>query len=386
MPTAPSIVPQQAPLVLPPPFIVPRHLSPPPASTSLLTLPKSSQSPLSEVVDARPDPRFASHLHPIFTQTLAQQHELREQKQKLDSESQAHAKKTKESIAVYTWTRDDTPHVVHVVQSGFTWPYFIILSTLLSTLGLLEAGERGDLRLYDEMDFMDWVAVDIGHIVEVQEGQRLFLKDQSLQKCIDFQKCLNTPSRSSKPHLRFNLPHERAYVREMLNAGQAGPPMSSLRQTPSPSPLLLLHKTTNHEHLSLSPSSSPPPSAQAGPSHANMGSVNNPIIVGDGDERRWPSDYYVVDIAGCLCECSARTSLRKNLPRTQKAVFEEFFPMVRFVPATFTDQKKLWRLAFNSLRDESIEAGRTKKGLWSLFARRVRAEKKALSQEVIDID
>ena len=139
-------------------------------------------------------------------------------------------------------------------------------------------------------------------------------------------------------------------------------------------------------NICLSPSSSPPPSAQAGPSHANMGSVNNPIIVGDGDERRWPSDYYVVDIAGCLCECSARTSLRKNLPRTQKAVFEEFFPMVRFVPATFTDQKKLWRLAFNSLRDESIEAGRTKKGLWSLFARRVCAEKKALSQEVIDID
>lgn len=62
-------------------------------------------------------------------------------------------------------------HVVHVVQSGFTWPYFIISSVLLSTLGLLEAGERGDLRLYDEMDFMDWVAVDIGHIVEVQEGQ-----------------------------------------------------------------------------------------------------------------------------------------------------------------------------------------------------------------------
>ena len=121
-----------------------------------------------EVLDARPDPHFASHLHLIFTKTLAQQHDLREQKR---TECQDHGKRTKEHITVYAWTRDDTPHVVHVVQSGFIWPYFIILSALLSTLGLLEAGEQGDLQMYDEMDFVDWVAVDIGHIVKVQEGQ-----------------------------------------------------------------------------------------------------------------------------------------------------------------------------------------------------------------------
>jgi len=98
----------------------------------------------------------------------------------LDSERQAHAKRTKEHITFYAWTMDGTPHVVHVVQSGFIWLYFIISSALLSMLGLLEASEQGDLWLYDEMDFADWVAVDIGHIAEVQEGQWLFLKDHSL--------------------------------------------------------------------------------------------------------------------------------------------------------------------------------------------------------------
>ena len=49
---------------------------------------------LPEIVDARPDLCFASHLHPIFTESLAQQHELREQQQKLGLELQAHAKKT----------------------------------------------------------------------------------------------------------------------------------------------------------------------------------------------------------------------------------------------------------------------------------------------------
>ena len=222
--------------------------------------------------------------------------------------------------------------------------------------------------------------MDIGHVVEVQEGQRLFLKDQSLRKCIDFQKCLDAPSRSSKPHLHFNLPRERAYVREMLNAGSL---MLSPQQTPSPSSL---RQPANHEPALFTRTPSPPPSTLAGPSHADMGSVNNPITVGDGDERRWPSGYHVVDIARCLRECSARTSLKRNRARTQKAVFEEFFPNARFIPATFTDQKKLWVSASDSLREKFIEAGRTKQGLWSVFARCVRAEKKAASQEVIDIE
>ena len=281
---------------------------------------------------------------------------------------------------VYAWTRDDTPHVVHVVQTGFIWPYFVISSPLLSALGLLEAGERGDLRMYDEMDFVDWIAVDIGHVVEVQEGQQLFLKDQSLRKCIDFQKCLDAPSWSSKPHLRFNLPREHAYVREMLNAGSL---MPSPQQTPSPSSL---RQPANHEPALFTRTPSPPPSTLAGPSHADMGSVNNPITVGDGDERRWPSGYHVVDIARCLHECSAQTSLKRNRAHTQKAVFEEFFPNAHFIPTTFTDQKKLWVSASDSLWEKFIEAGRTKQGLWSVFARCVRAEKKAASQEVIDIE
>ena len=88
-----------------------------------------------------------------------------------------------------------------------------------------------------------------------------------------------------------------------------------------------------------------------------MGSLNNPIIVGDGNERHWPSDYYVIDIAGCLHECSGQSALKRNQPHTQKAVFEEFFPKAHFVSAMFTDQKQLWLLASDSLRDESIKAG-----------------------------
>jgi len=63
---------------------------------------------------------------------------------------------------------------------GSIWLHLAIFHhffCFISMLGLLEANEQGDLWLYDEMDFMDWVAVDIGHIIEVQE---LFLRDHSL--------------------------------------------------------------------------------------------------------------------------------------------------------------------------------------------------------------
>ena len=197
--------------------------------------------------------------------------------------------------------------------------------------------------------------------------------------CIDFQKCLDAPSWSSKPHLCFNLPRECAYVHEMLNAGTL---MPSPQQTPSPSSL---QQPANHEPALFTHTPSPPPSRLAGPSLADMGSVNNPITVGDGDERYWPSGYHVVDIARCLCECSVWTSLKRNQVHTQKAVFEEFFPHARFIPATFTDQKKLWVSASDSLREKFIEAGRTKQGLWSMVAHHVCTEKKATSQEVVDI-
>jgi len=118
--------------------------------------------------------------------------------------------------------------------------------------------------------------------------------------------------------------------------------MSSLWQTSSPSSLLLLHDANNYEHFLLSPPSLPPPSVQDGPLHADIGPLNIRIMVGDGNERCWPSDYHVVDIAGCLCECSGQTALKENWPHTQEAVFEEFFPMAHFVPVTFTNQKKLW--------------------------------------------
>lgn len=355
--------------------------------------PDRSTSP--EVVDARGDPRFASHLHPIFVDIVAKQQELSRQQRDLDAERQEKARKAKNRIAVYAWSMENTPHKVKFVQD-LTWPYFTISPTLIANVGLSEATERGDLQIYDEVDIAGWVGVDYGYVIEVCEGQRIFLKDGALQKCCGFQECLDAHPSSRTPHLHLRLPHERAYVRDMLKAKSPSPSSegssSSLAsiQSTSPSPTQLQVVATS-SLVTSTPSTSPPLGVSiAQPSSDSTGEPNEPIELTDSEEtpKRWPADYYVVDIAKCLRECSARTSRAHHQARTQQAVFSEHFPGVRFTSSTFSDQKTLWNLAGPALREKFFEMGQCKAALWSTFARQVRREKKLKVHPniVIDID
>ena len=351
-----------------------------------------AEPPPPRVIDARADPRFSTHLLPIFTDVIAEQQQLTQRQRAVDTERQDNAMKTKQRISVYVWTMEDSPHTVHNVQQGshgFTWPYFTISKTFLAAVGLSEASERGDLRMYDELDIADWVAVDVGYVIEVLEGQRIFLKDRSLRKCLDLQKCLDAPPRKSTPHLHYNLPRERAYVREMLKITS---PTPSHQQTPSPlastSSTLLPAQAIQHDvppAVFADPTLSPPSSE---PSDGGFGGFNDPIDLLDGEKRHWPSGYYVVDIR-CFRECSARTTRIQHRARNRQTIFAEHFPMVRYVPSTFTDQKSLWKSAPSSLREEFIELGRCKEALWSAFARRARraaGKGKAASLDIIEID
>jgi hypothetical protein len=122
----------------------------------------------------------------------------------------------------------------------------------------------------------------------------------------------------------------------------------------------------------------------------DLNDPNDPIELSDSEEtaKRWPADYYVVEIAKCLRECSARTRVHHH-SRNQQAVFAEHFPGVRFTASTFSDQKSLWNVAGATLREEFIEMGRCKAALWSTFARQVRRAKKMRvrldSEDIIDI-
>ena len=54
-------------------------------------------------VDPRPNPRFVSHIEPIFTQQYGREQQLQENNRVVEAERQRHAKLAKQAIVVYAW-------------------------------------------------------------------------------------------------------------------------------------------------------------------------------------------------------------------------------------------------------------------------------------------
>lgn len=109
---------------------------------------------------------------------------------------------------MHAWKPLTTEPESQLIQKGFTWPFFKLSPPILSIIGLQDSADSGALQVYDETEGY-WVAVDFDHVIEVQEGQHIFLWDHSVTICHHF----NTLSKqASHPHLLNNLPQERAYV------------------------------------------------------------------------------------------------------------------------------------------------------------------------------
>ncbi|KAF8168384.1 hypothetical protein B0H34DRAFT_645984 [Crassisporium funariophilum] len=273
-------------------------------------------------------PRFANHLRPIFTQVVADQQEKLRLQTVLDAELKEKAQKAKQRIAVYPWTTEDTAPTVKIFQD-FTWLYLTITTGLLAAIGLLEASEQGNLRMYDENNIQDWVAVDIGYVMEVCEGQRLFLKDALVRKCLPVANPTLSPPALSQP-----------------SQGESSPV-------------------------------------------GGTGGFHDPMeIDDDGNEKHWPADYYTIDIGNCMRKCSSRTHRAHQRANTQRTVFTKCFPGVRFIASTFSNQRDLWNKSSRSLREEFMELGRCKEGLWLAFVKHARREQKAQAKAVtvIEID
>ncbi|KIJ92432.1 hypothetical protein K443DRAFT_13606 [Laccaria amethystina LaAM-08-1] len=390
-----STTPSINPLVLTPqPIVTPTPPSPVAQTPRPTPSLPSSSNPFqaNEVIDARPNPRYATHLRPVFTEVIAEQQEKARQRDRLEAERKANAQKVKQNITLYSWTSDNTPPKVRVTQA-FTWPFLSLSLALLSTIGLQDAGERGELCFYDEVDALDWVEVDVGHVVEVQEGQRILLKNRNIQCCEDLHKFLEAHSRYTTPHLYSNLSQERASVREMFKQPSLfttptrNPVLSSSTiSTPTPIPSMPTPIPSTPTSLPSTPTPTPstptpvpstptptPSTPTLFPHPECLGGSNNPInldITPDG--KHWPGDFYVVDIGRCIRAVNGRTHLSRQRGRHQEDMFKSFFPGVWYVASTFSDQKKIWARAHHDLQEEFINFGQRKEGLWSAFCRRVR--------------
>ncbi len=325
-----------------------------PQSSSHANPPSFVREPSPNVADARADPRFATHLRPIFTEAIAEQQEKIRQAGLIEADRRDKAQKSKQRIAIYPWTTENTAPTIKLHQN-FTWPYVTVDNSLLDAIGLLEASRRGDLRIYDDNDVFDWVAIDQGYVMEVREGQRLFLKDASLRMCPDFDRLFD--ARSQPPtHLYDHLATERTYVREAhkqwppssspqpvcLLPPQPVSPSSPQPNSPSsPQPISPTGRATSYRLFREFFGEGPIPftsqekaptassSTMAQPSHIDVDALDDPSeseveIV----EKHWPNAYFTAEIAACLRECSSRTHRRSQAAATQHSVFNKHFPHI----------------------------------------------------------
>ncbi|KJA20095.1 hypothetical protein HYPSUDRAFT_142688, partial [Hypholoma sublateritium FD-334 SS-4] len=163
----------------------------------------------SQPLDAHPNPCFASHLLPIYVESLAHEQALELSKSKLDAEWIASARQAVQKVTVHAWRPYLTAPESCQIQKGFTWPFFMFSSAMLSLVGLQQSAELGALQMYNVAEEY-WITIDVDHVMEVQEGQCIFLRDRSVADCQGFDELFK---QLTLPHLRDNLLQERTYVR-----------------------------------------------------------------------------------------------------------------------------------------------------------------------------
>ena len=260
----------------------------------------------------------------IFTEQLRREQELLKDQRQRDANRIQNEKCAKQSVVIYAWNQDASPPLIRMFQAGFAWPFFMLTPSILSLVGLAHTADHGGLQMYETASLGAWVHIDGGHTLEVREGHCISIKDVAVRNYQDFD-LHHIGTQQSTPHLRYDLATEWASLCERSKAANVCPPAkrkASLSISPSPArrfpaPRLrdtypfLQSPTPSSSSMSLSPPSISPPSPPAvvkpeptmnHPASLFSGSINDPIELSDGEERRWPGDFFVDEVVPGLQE------------------------------------------------------------------------------------
>jgi hypothetical protein len=433
----------------------PRWLSPEPSQTPLslaadtspfISAPAPSHNlvnpapaPLSlpdiESLDARPNARFRSHMPPIFTEQWKEEQELWAEQRRTESQQKTHATLVQHTVTVYAWVEDATPPTIQDFQGSvsFTWPYFPLSSSILSTVSLV--GPDVQVQLYRNA-LGTWVNICPGHVVNVTEDTRLFLKAKHVINYVDFEELLN-PESTSRPHLRHNLAEERRELRQRyqnmakrqkgkarkatgygssddegsLNITTPTPSRRHFRR-PSGQPSIFEASgsllTTSVLEISSDDYSSPIPQhvpkrqklnsphalapTQHHPSLSIHSMASDVIELSDSPDLSPRPLRRAVIKAEALIETSCRSMVPLQWPADfyttdivaffaacadhsdvkLETIFHHHFPSTLFRRSTVNENRRRWKKAPQHVRDSMLMAKYTEDGKWSVFQRKSR--------------
>jgi hypothetical protein len=285
------------------------------------------------------------------------------------------------------------------------------------------SSDEGTRIYYFRHDIHTWTKIPVGHVINVKNGESVFLKAPGVVNCLNFDKICNTTimKPEARFHIRNNLPQERAYIRQAYkdqakpinkatqlakqhrarnnsistqdslsdfddNTGRIAPPSQSQEirhcsppieiSSDSDSGVVFVKKEDQATEKEKLENSNPAPKPKVQP-YARPTSLafrkrcrsTSPSIDGssnpssDEDTVKWPRDFYAVDIVHAFDKCEAAS---RNSKKKVAATFEKHFG-VPFKKSTYYLNRERWFKAPQASRDKALAAGRTRDGLWTAF-------------------
>jgi hypothetical protein len=263
----------------------------------------------------------------------------------------------------------------------------------LNSIVLAQAGMADVLRLnFFRTSFGIWTLINCGHVVDLMENSRVFIKMVDVHDCKSLVK--HTLPVIALPKRRLDITAERAYIRQRTLHDE-------ILSSPSPSTHVIRPLTTygSHSPISVIPLPQPnvrsvttirkkrPRSADVVELHGTDSDSDSPVIISTASHQHqlnrfikkepspgttaghtpaqlltktWPTDFFVAEVSNGFCTIEALAA-RKNY--TVKMAFEEVFK-VPFVNGTYYSHLQQWKHATQDSRNAAH-------GSWSNFMKMV---------------
>ncbi|KIJ06986.1 hypothetical protein PAXINDRAFT_19811 [Paxillus involutus ATCC 200175] len=186
----------------------------------------------TKVPSGSSQPRHAVQMPSVFTDQLAEEQALHEERHRLEAERIESLAQAKHSITVYAWLEDGKAPRVFDFQAGstnsgrsnavFIWPRFYLNYEVLSTLGLpavlpsSSAVPQSGVELYNLVG-REWRGIRQNHLVVLSEGDVILLKAAGVYNCFNINYYIDKAAgaiNNSVPDVRSGLRGERKSVQD----------------------------------------------------------------------------------------------------------------------------------------------------------------------------
>ncbi|KAF8547817.1 hypothetical protein OG21DRAFT_841531 [Imleria badia] len=200
----------------------------PPTSVPAIAAPLRTSTPaapssLSSIQAFLPNPtnpRFASHLRPVFIEHVANAQAHAEEKRRRDAEQLQHRRQAAEHVVAFSFPNDGAEPLPVDFQE-FDYPYFKLSRVVLVELELASPDEQipCDSIHYFNPDLDCWVKMKVGSTLTIAKpGQRLFFKAVHVKMFPAFDHLYNRANAAfdHNPNLCTMLPQERKHIKHQM--------------------------------------------------------------------------------------------------------------------------------------------------------------------------